>query len=225
MSLFNINISKLISDLLPPKKREVNLIAFIKGLFSKQDNDNLNLLETIDNTTSTAYLVGTYNLFDRVVFEREVYESLIDNNNDLPNVQTSWIKVITNFIGTNETQQYTTSAIHLEYALNRYFENMPGSIYEYSNGAINLTLLQTLPITFLVGYTELQSSNVNFTEIGQVEQQYVTYDESIGTSQPLFQINVPTSTATNLGANYELIIRKFADKYIATSINYTIELY
>jgi hypothetical protein len=221
MSLFNINISKLISDLLPPKKRELNIIAICKGLFSKQNNDNLNLLETIEGTTAPQYSSGTYSQFQRVIYKREVYESLKNSNTDLPTVSTSWIKVINNFLGTNETQNYTTSTIHVEYALNRYFENMSDGPYDLSNGAINLQVLPTPNLSFLVGYTGLNSNNVGYTG----STNFVTYDEIIVPNFTVLQINVPTSTATNLGANYEQIIRNFANKYISEGITYKIELY
>ena len=221
MSLFNINISKLISDLLPPKKRELNIIAICKGLFSKQDNDNLNLLETIEGTTATQYASGTYNQFDRVVYKYEIYESLKNSNTDLPTVTTSWIKVISNFLGTNETQNYTTSSIHVEYALNRYFENMPSTPYDLSNGAINLQNIPLADSSFLIGYTDNNSSAVGYDN----SVQYVTYDEIINQNNVVLQINVPTPTATNIGANYYQVISNFANKYISEGITYTIELY
>lgn len=221
MSLFNINISKLISDLLPPKKRGVELIALMKGLFSKQDNENLNLLETIDCTTASAYASGTYNRFDRVIYNREVYESLIDSNTDLPSVATSWIKVVDSFLGTNETQQYTTSAIHLEYALNRFFENMPVGNYLFNDGAINVQNIALPTFSFLIGYTENKSSAIGYA----TSTEYITYDESLNAGQSVLQINVPTSTTTALGVEYDSIIRNFANKYIAEGIIYTINPY
>jgi hypothetical protein len=221
MSLFNINISKLIRDLLPPEKRVVNIIALCKGLFSKQDNDNLNTLETIEGSTAPQYATGTYSQFDRVIFQSEVYESLKDSNTDLPTVATSWAKVVNNFLGTNETQKYTTSAIHVEYALNRYFENMASTPYELSTGAIYFSNAQLPALSFLIGYTETNSSAVGY--LGS--NYYITYDESIIPNYTVLEINVPTATATALGANYEQIIRNFADKYISQAIVYIIQLY
>ena len=221
MSLFNINISKLISDLLPPEKRAVNIIAFCKGLFSKQDNDNLNLLETIERTSAPYYSVGTYNQFQRVIYQREVYESLKNGNTDLPTVATSWIKVVDNFLGTNETQKYTTSTIHIEYALNRNFLNMIAVPYNLSSGPIYFSNAQLPALSFLVGYTEPNSSAVGYSN----SDYYITYDESIIPNYTVLVINVPTGLATILGANYDQIIRNFADKYISTAIVYTINLY
>lgn len=221
MSLFNINISKLISDLLPPKKREINIIAICKGLFSKQDDDNLNFLELIEGTSASQYATGTYNQFDRVIYQREVYESLKNSNTDLPTVATSWVKVVDNFLGTNETQKYTTSTIHVEYALNRYFENMANTPYNLTTGAIYLQTIQLAMPTFLVGFTDTISSTVGYS----YSENFITFDENILVSYTVLQINVPTATATALGTNYEQIIRNFADKYITEGITYKIELY
>jgi hypothetical protein len=221
MSLFNINISKLISDLLPPEKRTVNIIAFCKGLFSKQNNDNLNLLETIERTSAPYYSSGTYSQFQRVIYQREVYESLKNSNTDLPTVATSWVKVVDNFLGTNETQKYTTSTIHVEYALNRYFENMANTPYDLTTGAIYLQTIQLAMPTFLVGFANTSSSTVGYS----YSENFITFDENILVSYTVLQINVPTATATALGTNYEQIIRNFADKYITEGITYKIELY
>jgi hypothetical protein len=221
MSLFNINISKLISDLLPPEKRVTNIIAFCKGLFSKQDNDNLNTLETIEGTTAPLYVSGTYNLFDRVKYQRAVYESLKNSNTSLPTVETDWIRVVDNFLGTNETQKYTTSAIHIEYALNRYFQNIASTPYELADGPIYFSNAQLPALSFLVGYTEPNSSAVGYSN----SDYYITYDESIIPNYTVLQINVPTATATALGTNYYQIISNFVDKYISGAIVYTIQLY
>lgn len=221
MSLFNINISKLINDLLPPKKREINIIAICKGLFSKQDNDNLNFLELIEGTSAPQYATGTYNQFDRVIYQREVYESLKNSNTNLPTVANSWVKVVDNFLGTNETQNYTTSTIHLEYALNRYFENMANTPYDLTNGAINLQTVQLSNPSFLIGYTNTSSSTVGYS----YSENFITYDENILVDYTVLQINVPTSTATALGSNYYQIISNFVDKYITAGITYRIELY
>jgi hypothetical protein len=221
MSLFNINISKLISDLFPPKRRELNIISLCKGLFSKQNNDNINLLETVEGTSAPQYSIGTYSQFQRVIYQREVYESLKNSNTDLPTVATSWIKVVDNFLGTNETQNYTTSTIHVEYALNRYFENMVNTPYDLSSGQIFFSILPLNELSFLVGYTEPNSSSVGYL----ISDNFITYDENIVPNYTVLVINVPTATSTNLGANYDQIIRNFADKYISKGITYTINLY
>ena len=221
MSLFNINISKLISDLLPPEKRVTNIISFCKGLFSKQDNDNLNTLETIEGTSAPLYASGTYNKFDRVIYQRAVYESLKNSNTSLPTVATDWIMVVDSFLGTKETQKYTTSAIHVEYALNRFFQNMASTPYELGDGLIYLSNAQLPALSFLVGYTEPNSSAIGYSN----SDYYITYDESIVPNYTVLQINVPTATATALGTNYYQIISNFADKYISQAIVYTIQLY
>ncbi len=221
MSLFNINISKLISDLLPPEKRVVNIIAFCKGLFSKQDNDNLNTLETIEGTTAPLYVSGTYNLFDRVKYQRAVYESLKNSNTSLPTIETDWIRVVDNFLGTNETQKYTISAVHLEYALNRYFQNIATTPYELGDGVIYLQNIVLANPSFLVGYTNTLSSTVGYSQ----SDNFITFDENILVSYSVLQINVPTATATALGTNYYQIISNFVDRYISEAILYTIQLY
>lgn len=221
MSLFNINISKLISDLLPPLKREVNLITLMKGLFSKQDNDNLNLLETIEGTTAPLYTAGMYTIGFRVIYERGVYESLKDGNTDLPTDETSWVKVVNSFLGTNEANNFTTSFIHLEYALNRYFDNIATTPYTLGTGNIYLQNLVLPPLTFLIGYTENKSSSVGY----ETSKEFISYDESLTTGQEILQINVLTSIATDLGTDYIQIISNFVDKYITAGITYKIELY
>lgn len=219
MSLFDINIAQLVKDLLPSTHRTNEKLKQTEGLLSGFGRSAKILKEYKQGSTATAYSPGTYAKYDQVVYNRSVYESLIDSNTDAPDIVTSWAKIIDVFLPSNETQYFDANKINLEYALNGYFGltfNNPPTLSDiYITNNVNPTP------TFICGLTTAQSSAVGLDSSGQ----FVPLTYTATALLPSFSINVPTAFYAGLGADAEQIIRNFADKYVATSLTYNIIQY
>lgn len=219
MSIYNISLSKIVSDLLPPKKRTDENKSLLSGLFTAWHRRTQDLYDYKRGSSYTPYVAGTYNKYDLVIFEKAVYECWVDGTTTAPTDTSSWKQLNKSFIGVNERQYFNGNKLVLEYALNFWFgttfSNPPTLSDIYITNNVNLTP------TFRVGTTEAKSSAVGLL----TSNQFVPVDYSANTSQPSFAINVPIAFYTSLGANAEQIIRDYADKYVATSITYEIITY
>ena len=216
--IYDIDFNQQAVDLLPPDKRDpqpVTLAAsLLKGVQWARD---LILGNYKKGSTASPYSPGTYNKYDQVLYNKALYESLIDTNTDAPTVTTSWRMLLPNFIGVDERVKYNGQKIVLEYALNKEFDGVfrqPGSS---SPSDIYLTNVAPTVAGFHVGQTEAGSSSIGQT----------TSSDSIGGSYPFvqisnFQINFKASlfVLTN-----EKAVRNFVNKYIPISINYIIVTY
>jgi len=219
MSIYNISLSKIVSDLLPPKKRTDSNKSLLSGLLTAWHRRTQDLYDYKRGSGYTPYVAGTYNKYDLVIFEKAVYECWVDGTTTAPTDTSSWKQLNKSFIGVNERQYFNGNKLVLEYALNYWFgttfSNPPTLSDIYITNNVNLTP------TFRVGTTEAKSSAVGLL----TSNQFVPVDYSANTPQPSFAINVPIAFYTSLGANAEQIIRDYADKYVVTSITYEIITY
>lgn len=219
MGLFNIDISQLVQQLTPPKKRSDEQNSFGVGLLSAFKRILQTFLDYKEGSTATNYTAGTYQKYDRVIYNWGTYESLIDDNNSIPEDTSAWVKLLDSFIGVDESQYYDGKVLQLTYALNRYFGTTFNQPPIQSEIYLNNNIQPISP--FRVGDTEAQSSWVS----DLVSSEFVMYDYTLTAATALFTINVPIATYTALGADAEQIIRNFADKYVEASITYDIQTY
>lgn len=219
MSIYNISLSKIVSDLLPPKKRTDENKSFLSGLLTAWHRRSTDLYDYKRGSGYPAYSAGTYNQYDIVIFEKAVYECWVDGTTTAPTDTSSWKQLNKSFIGVNERQYFNGNKLVLEYALNFWFgttfSNPPTLSDIYITNNVNLTP------TFRVGTTESASSSVGV----ESSSEFVPVEYSATNQPPNFAINVPIAFYTALGANAEQIIRDYADKYVATSITYEIITY
>lgn len=222
MSIYNVILSQLASDLLPPKKRDEALIAKVSGLLSAWYRRSKSLKEFKEGSQPSeypAYSAGTYNQYDTVTYEKATYECQIDGTTTEPTDKTSWLQLNKSFIGTNDSQLFNAGKLVLEYALNTYFGttfNQPPTLSDiYINNTVSVVG------TFRVGGTFAASSTVGQT----VSPQFVPLTYSSGVVVPMFAINIPSAFYASLGPDAEQIVRNYADKYVATSIPYEIITY
>ena len=116
MSFYDLDISKQAKILLPPDKRYNNTIAIITALLSPlQWAHDLLFNSYYVGSSAPAYAPGTYNYQDEVIYNKQVYSSLIDNNTDAPTTS-NWILIQNNFIGVQERALYNGNKLILEYA-------------------------------------------------------------------------------------------------------------
>ena len=221
-SIYNIDFYSFGAQMLPPDKRKNNIISFLFVLLLPlQWLRDLWLSEYTIGTTAFAFDNSSpYQKYSRVLYNKSVYESLIDNNTDIPTTS-NWFIVQNNFIGLSERVLYNGNCLVLTYALNKWFGttfNQPpvlSDIYISTNAVIN-------PV-FLIGQNESDSSDVSTT--GSTE--FIGVNGTI-TTQINFSIHVPTAVYTALditGVNNEKIFRNFVDDYVPAGIVYQISTY
>ena len=133
----------------------------------------------------------------------------------------SWIAIQTNFIGMSERILYNCQVLVLTWALNKRFMTtfrQPPNVSD-----IYITSFPKPISVFIVGGVEAISSKV----FSNTSSEYVinAYDFSAYVNMTIF---VPFSVYNALDAidaNRQIIIRSFADKYMAAGIVYTIQTY
>lgn len=228
MANYDFDINKASAELLPPDKRAVNNTTLIKSLLSGISWAYDWIFKDYYNGSDAPvyYFESTYNYLDKVRYDREVYLSLIDNNNSSPLVTTDWIKIQTNFLGVKSRVVIKPSKLILEYAINTYFggtfrqpTSVDGTTDVHSD--IYFTLLPSIPYGFVVGQT-------TGATVGKT-----TSSASVGFPYPFvypnsFQINIPTALLNTLAATEAeqlAIIRNFVNPIKAAGSNFTILAY
>lgn len=219
-NLFDIDYDQQAKDLLPPDKRDPETLAGMKSYFKAiQWARDLVLGGIKTGATAAAYAPGTYNIYDQVLFEKAVYESLIDSNTDAPTVATSWTLIQPNFIGVDERIKYNAQNIVLEWALNREFNGVFRQPVTAVLSDIYLTRTAAMLVGFRIGADE---SGTGVSSIGQT-----TASDSIGGPYPFVQVtnfDIKIKAALYALTN-DSAIRNFVNKYIPKSLNYTITPY
>lgn len=223
MSIYDVDYSKAGKQLLPPDKRGRLLVRFFYAfLVPLQWLRDLWFGSFRTGPTAQEWLsTTTYAKYDQVVHNIYVYMSLKDGNTDDPTDTTSWIVIQTNFIGMSERILYNCQVLVLTYALNKRFK----TIFRQPNNVSDIFIgVFPKPLSvFVVGGLEINSSKSYTTG----SSEYVIDSYSF-TSYFNMTIYVPVAVYNALDpidANREIIIRSFADRYMAAGIIYTITTY
>jgi len=222
--IYDIDFSKTSVQLLPPDKRFKKQVAWINVLMSPlQWLRNLWFGDYINGAVYSDWNnVSTYSKYDRVKYNKSIYESLVDDNtNNNPTDANYWFQVQVNFIGVSERVNYNGQKLVLEFALNKWFGTtfrQPPLVSDiYINNA------DVIPGVFVVGGVEAISSSVFRTGSSEVVIDGYTF-----AAQPNFNIYVPIAVYNALDTgmiNNEKIFRNFADKYIPAGLIYSIITY
>jgi hypothetical protein len=218
--LFNIDTDKLVSDLLPPEKRDIPKKALLKGVLSAFKRlHSIFYAYMIGDATATTWSAGTYTSGAHVKYkDGSVYECMVASTTAEPTASTDWLRILDSFIGTEESQNFNATKLELEYALNKRF----GTTYVNPpiNSPIYISNITPPVIVFRVGGIEsISSSSYN-----NGSDSFVINDYSF----PLpanFTINIPSTTYNALGTTKEKIVRMFVDKYNTIPLTYTITPY
>lgn len=222
MSIYDVNFRNVASQLLPPDKRRLLMLAFVRALLSPlQYLRDLNIGSYKDGSPAVVYAAGTYSRGNRVRYFQAVYESLVDNNTAVPVDATAWVKVQENFIGVRERVQYNGQKVVLEYALNKWFNTQ----FRQPDGVSDIYITSSERVTpvFRIGATEKISSAVSTA--GSTE--FVENDYSL-TAQISFAVHVPVAVYNALdpiAGNRDAVVRAFVDKYIHAGVLYSIVTY
>ena len=210
---YDFNIQPASVELLPPDKREDNNKSLLWSLLTPlQWIRDLIFGQYYSGATAPAYLGGTYNYLDQVVYNRKVYMSLVDGNTTEP-PSDSWMMVLDNFIGVKERILYNASKLVLEYALNKEY----GTAFRQPTAVsdIYITNISSVQDGFFVGQTEPYCSSVGQT----------TSSDAIGYEWTFvylthFAIHIPAFLTSKIND-----IRDYANQYVAASIKFTIITY
>lgn len=229
--------------LTPPAKRRPKLLSFLYALLAPLQwlHDNFFDERIKDGVRTGGYVLGNLvdpwnNAINYLKGQRvmgldnfSVWEALQDNTNidPLSPTQTSWLKVLDDWVGLNERTVYTSQVLELEYILNNRFYPL------YNLEFINWNFDNTTNWTRVSPYSDIYITPLNGTyftiyetAIGSTIFSYADpsvipiYDSA---SFPLnfgkFQINVKNSILTAVG---EKAIRAIADKYVIAGVQYTV---
>jgi hypothetical protein len=213
--IYSINFNQQANDLMPPDKRKPPNLLLSQSLFSSlQWMRDLLFGSYKVGSTAPQYSPGAYNQYQQVLFKKQVFESLIDNNNDVPTTS-NWRLIQSNFIGVDERIKFNNQKCVFEYALNKRFGGQFRMLPAPTPADIYISNLPPSVVGFRIGKT------VGST-IGQT-----TSSDTIGSPFPFqktagFQINFKASLFA-LTSNQE--VRDFADLYNAIGINYNIITY
>lgn len=211
--------------MLPPDKRNNKMVRWIQVILSPlQWVRNLWFGEYRTGSTASAWnnlVIIPYSKYDRVIYKKAVYESLVSGNTSIPTDTTKWMLVQSNFIGLSERLLYTGQKLTLEYALNKWF----GTTFRQPPSTSDIYITNNVvPIApFRVGLTSPVSSSVGLTSSSEFVGQTAQFAAAIN-----FTIYVPVAVYNALdsnSANRDKIFRSFADKYVAAGMVYQIQTY
>ncbi len=216
MDIYDVDFNQQAPEILPPDKRDDSRVTLMQSLMSAlQWCRDLILGSYKKGSTDPEYAAGTYPAYAKVIFEKAVYYSLIDDNTASPLDATAWLKIQDNFLGVGERVKFNGQNLILEYALNQRFSGTfrpPGSM---SNSDIYMTMLPRIIYGFLVG----QSIG---SAVGQTQS-----EDKIGTPIPFRRINNFEVHVTNaiFTETNEQEIRDFINLYIPASLKFIITTY
>jgi hypothetical protein len=220
--IYDINFNQFAVNMLPPDKRLPNFQCFIQSLLAP--------LQWVRDLWFGSYRTGvvvapwsaiTYNKYDRVLYNKIVYESYVAANTLVPTDTTAWIVVQNNFIGLTERLAYNGGCLTLTWALNKWF----GTVFRQPPLQSDIYLQTNVVVApiFRVGATEDKSSSISTI----TSSEFVGISDGI-TTQINMTIFVPVAVYNALDAglvNNDKIFRNFSDKYIPAGIIYTITTY
>lgn len=222
-TIYDIDFSKFAPQMLPPDKRFNRSVAWVRLLLTP--------LQYLRDLWFGSYRIGSdaqqwvgtspYDKYAQVKYNKIIYESLEDNNSDVPTTVATWRLVQQNFIGLSERIQYNGQKLVLEYAMNKWF----GTTFRQPPNQSDIYIVNnsiSVP-SFRVGTSEQVSSTVGI----QSSSEYIKLVEAFSVSSN-FTIYCPAAVFAALStspANNEKIFRAFVDIYIPAGVTYTIQTY
>jgi len=221
--IYDIDFTDFAPLMLPPDKRNNNFVAFLSALLTPaQWVRNLWMGTYRTGTTAPVWdSTAIYSKYERVTYNKIIYESYTDSNTANPTDTTHWIVVQNNFIGLTERLVYNGGCLTLTWALNKWFGTT--FVQPPSQSPIYIqTNVVTAPI-FRVGKTEDKSSSISTL----TSTEFVGISAGI-TTQINMTIFVPVAVYNALDAgmvNNDKIFRNFSDKYIPAGIIYNLTTY
>lgn len=219
-SIYDITYENRIVDLLPPDKRYIRMVQFLRAMVKE-----LQFLHTFlfgEYRTGSVYpawnSLVSYSVDDKVIYGESVYISLVDSNNATPGTSTNWKVYHQFFIGVEERLKYNTQKLVLEYALNVRF----GTVFRQPPLVSDIYIDNNIPEVgvFVVGYSEDISSVTYFDR----SYEFMINSYTLGSFYN-YSVNVPADIYFSAGTTDEIrqkVFRQFIDRYNPVGLNYNI---
>jgi hypothetical protein len=127
--IFDVDYDLQLENLLSPLNRAQANLDYVQSIgYAAQNAHDLLFKDYKRGATYSQYnILTSYNIHDRVRFNKQIYESLVDVNlgispiND-PASPTNWMLIQDNYIGVDERVNYSGQTITLCYAINKWFD-------------------------------------------------------------------------------------------------------
>lgn len=222
--IYDFDVIQQAPEILPPDKRGM--------AYPVDDKTNITLLQSLlkgvqwcrdlilgsyrNGSTDYGWSPGAYNKFERVIYKKAVYYSLIDGNDTMPSeTSTTWLKIQPNFLGVNQRVRFNGQNLVLEFALNQRFSGVFRPPPASTRSDIYMTNLGPVFSGFRVAET-------TGSTVGQT-----TSTDKIGLSYPFvriynFEVHVKASV---FALTNEQEIRDFINLYLPSSLNFTVTTY
>jgi hypothetical protein len=208
--MYFIDFDDLVESNLPPDKREIQTVSFMRALVAPIANLYTQTTQTYKTQSSAPqWMVGSYSIDSVVKYGKVVFQATKDTTTE-PTTSTDWIVVSENFLGVDNRLKINGTKVVLERALNQWFGQVDGVIY------IGLNTVEA-PV-FISGFTETESSVVFTDTSSELVINSFTFQSQFNCT-----IYLPVALLASIGN--ENIIRNFVDKYIASGITYNIQTY
>ena len=232
MGIYNIDYSNVILNLLPPQYRLRKFNEWLNSLIHPIQTARDNFFDRYIYSSTYTFYDGVSSLlipyaYTKVKFlDNTVWEAQIDNIDCLtynPTIgqitsgtTTLWLQIQDDFVGFDERVHYSNQKIMFEYLLNNYFK------HDLSTNYIYITTFNIFSMVE-IAQTDAEGGAV----IAQTDDDSIFFISETSTENSLynFTIYVPTLIATQLGINYDEIIRNIADRYNYLSLSYNIVVY
>lgn len=214
---YDVSYSQQVIELLPPDKRNKNIVAFLSDCCTSTVQYLRDALfgDYRNGSVVSAWVAGTYARGVKVNYKKGIYVSLINGNTDVPTTA-NWYMQQQFFIGLNERVAYNGTNLVLTYALNRWF----GTTFRQPGAGTSDIYITTNPIaanTFKIGYLSRESSYIGFNNTSEA----ITYTSTFGI-QYNANIYVPTALMTALGSAANALLTSFINMYMYSGLTYQI---
>lgn len=229
---YSFDIKQSFRQLIPPKKRFKNVVAFFETIAAalQWSRDMLFDVFKVGATESDYNPLTTYNAGDRVKYtDRGIYECYVNGTlGVLPTSSSNWILVNDSFIGIDELVRYNSQKLILEYALNKWFGTnfvQPDTIPRTSLPQIYIVRNS---IYLVQGYFTTDSGDCSQFSSNTIDTTLFFSSVSASISQFDFTVYFPLATYNALNPNAstrEKIVRAFINRYVYAGFNYNIVTY
>lgn len=126
--IFDVDYQLQTANLITPTKRTQINLCYVGSIAANLQYNHDNLFGDYKKGSSAPnYNIGTtYVKYDKVIFNKGVYESLVNGNIGIlpvsdPLSETNWRRMQDNFIGVDERIKYNSQNIFLAYSINKWF--------------------------------------------------------------------------------------------------------
>lgn len=222
MSFYNIDFTNRLTELIPPDKREPVHIAWWKQIGKQLEWGRKDVfVDYKEGSDYPVWVAANYSKGDRVKYGQSVYESLTDDNTEVPTNEAAWRMYELFFIGTDERIKYNGQRLVLEYALNKRF----GTNFRQPplQSDIYFEVYPPVADVFIIGGDENNSSTIFLNR----SSEFIINDYSFGDFVN-FAIYIPVAVWTDLSADAgarDKIISNFVNNYLPAGIKYEIITY